>query len=308
MKAGRKSLSKLRLSDAILVKRESSPDRTTLTDQRGKWLATLTDGAFTVTLAGPRRTFTESTAAENIKHSVWVRTLPTPFDGELDFSWLDDALSANERRVSDVLAIAMEYIRGAPAVVVDGLQISGDAAYGPLKDGKREEGSDFNDYLGIDWPYPNRVDPHEPHQLHCLDCSGFIRMVWGYRHHLDGGTYADTMPLCLEPLPDGAAIPRRAFQIYDAAPGIVITQNTGAQVEDFSHLRIGDLVFFDADEGDGQQIDHVGMYFGLDTGEHHRFISSRKGANGPTLGDYRGKSVLDGAGLYARTFRAVRRL
>jgi hypothetical protein len=208
MKAGRKSLSKLRLSDAVLVRRESSPDRTTLTDERGKWLATLTDGAFTATLAGPRRTFTESTAAEKIKHSVWVRTLPTPFDGEVDFSWLEDALSANERRVSDVLAIAMEYIRGAPAVVVDGLQISGDAAYGPLKDGKREEGSDFNDYLGIDWPYPNRVDPHEPHQLHCLDCSGFIRMVWGYRHHLDGGTYADTMPLCLEPLPARAAIPR----------------------------------------------------------------------------------------------------
>lgn len=308
MKVGSRSSSKSCAFDAVVIERESNPDRTTVSDVRGKWLATLTDRAFTVTLAGPRRTFTESTAAERVKHSVWVRTLPVPSDGELDFSWLADALSANERRVSDVLAIAMEYVRGAPALVVDGVQLAGDAEYGPLKDGQRQEGSDFNDYLGIDWTYPNRVDPHEPHQLHCLDCSGFIRMVWGFRHHLDGETYSDTVPLCLEPLSDRGAIPRRAFQIYEAAPGIVIIPNTGSQVADFLQVRVGDLVFFDADESDGQQIDHIGMYLGLDTGGRHRFISSRKGANGPTLGDYRGKSVLDGAGLYARAFRAVRRL
>jgi hypothetical protein len=96
--------------------------------------------------------------------------------------------------------------------------------------------------------------------------------------------------------------------MYDAAPGLVIVPNKKVQVKDFSRIGIGDLVFFDADEGDGTQIDHVGMYLGLDTGNHHRFISSRKGANGPTLGDFRGKSILDGTGLYARTFRAVRRL
>ena len=60
-----------------------------------------------------------------------------------------------------------------------------------------------------------------------------------------------------------------------------------SQVKDFSSVRIGDLLFFDADPDDGTRIDHVGMYLGLDAGNHHRFISSRKGANGPTLGDYK---------------------
>jgi hypothetical protein len=67
-------------------------------------------------------------------------------------------------------------------------------------------------------------------------------------------------------------------------------------------------VFFDADPGDGARIDHVGIYLGVDAGGRHRFVSSRKGINGPTLGDYRGASLLDGAGLYARAFRASRRL
>jgi hypothetical protein len=88
----------------------------------------------------------------------------------------------------------------------------------------------------------------------------------------------------------------------------VIVPDTKVQVKDFSKLGVGDLVFFDADESDGTQIDHVGVFLGLDAGNHDRFISSRKGANGPTLGDYKGKSILDGTGLFARSFRAVRRL
>jgi hypothetical protein len=35
---------------------------------------------------------------------------------------------------------------------------------------------------------------------------------------------------------------------------------------------------------------------------------SRKSIDGPTLGDYSGKSILNGAGLYATAFRASRRL
>ena len=123
-----------------------------------------------------------------------------------------------------------------------------------------------------------------------------MRMVWGYRAGL---------PLGLDP--DGVAIPRQSFQILDAAPGVVTIPNTGSQVRDFSHLSPGDIVFFDADPGDGPQIDHVGMYLGRDTGGHERFISSRKTNNGPTLGDAGGASLLDGRGLYARSFRAARR-
>jgi hypothetical protein len=50
------------------------------------------------------------------------------------------------------------------------------------------------------------------------------------------------------------------------------------------------------------------MYLGIDSGGHHRFISSRKTANGPTLGDTGGRSILDGTGFYAVAFRSARRL
>jgi NlpC/P60 family len=290
------------------LRRHANPDRTEVRDSKKKWLAMLTDGAYTVTLTGPRRTFAEPAAADSVTHTIWVRTLPRPFDGSVDTTWLTDALKANEKRFPDVLAIAMQYIARKPAIFEGTLQIAGDAAYGPLKNGEREEGSDFNDYLGIKWVYPKTVDKPEQRQLHCLDCSGYVRMVWGYRHHLPGRSYADTVPLALNPLKSRSAIPRRSFEIYEAAPGVITIPDTGLQVNDFSQIGIGDLVLFDADESDGTRIDHVGMYLGLDAGDHHRFISSRKGANGPTLGDYKGKSILDGTGLYARSFRAVRRL
>jgi cell wall-associated NlpC family hydrolase len=290
------------------VQRLTNPDRIRISDSKNNWLATMTAGAYTVTLAGPQRTFLEPTAGHAVKHKVWVRTLPGPFNGKLDARWLRLAFEENEQKVPDVLAIAMQYIKGAPEIFEGGLPIAGDAAYGPLKDGKREEGADFNDYLGIAWKYPEKLDKPEPSQRSCLDCSGFVRMVWGYRHNLPGGRYADLVPLCLTPRRDHSAIPRRAFQIYEAAPGVVIEPDSGDQIKDFSQLGVGDLVFFDADDNDGTRIDHIGMYLGPDAGGHHRFISSRKGANGPTLGDYKGKSILDGIGLYAKSFRAARRL
>ena len=73
-------------------------------------------------------------------------------------------------------------------------------------------------------------------------------------------------------------------------------------------LRPGDLVFFDASIDDGTQLDHVGLYLGIDTSGHPRFVSSRKSVDGPTMGDAGGNSTLDGTMLYARTFRAARRL
>jgi cell wall-associated NlpC family hydrolase len=88
----------------------------------------------------------------------------------------------------------------------------------------------------------------------------------------------------------------------------MVVENANVQVRDFSPLAIGDLVFFDADTDDGTQIDHAGIYLGPDSKKNHRFISSRKRANGPTLGDAGGKSILNGSGLYARSFRAVRRV
>jgi hypothetical protein len=72
-------------------------------------------------------------------------------------------------------------------------------------------------------------------------------------------------------------------------------------------LRLA-IFYSDRDTEDGPRLDHVGMYLGPDEGGHHRFISSRKTHNGPTLGDEGGRSILDGTGDYARSFRAARRL
>jgi cell wall-associated NlpC family hydrolase len=203
----------------------------------------------------------------------------------------------------------MQYIRGAPAVLKDGLQIAGDARYGPLIEGERQEGSDFNDYIGESWTYPEEdpsIDKPEPKQFRCLDCSGFVRMVWGHREHKPNKTA--TIPLCLRPRADKSAIPRRAVEICASAPGLIVVRDSGSQILDFSKIRVGDLVFFDAESDDGPKIDHVGIYLGKDTQDHHRFISSRKAANGPMFRDFKGKSILDGKGDYARAFRSVRRL
>lgn len=298
------------LAQAAPSKSKSTTTVVDVFDANRNWVASFTKGASTVLLAGPTRTFTESTAPYPVTHAFWVRTLPSPFVRRVDKAWLEMALAANHAGLPDILDNAMQYVEGAPPVLDGTLQIAGDASYGPLlPDGTRQEGSDFNDYLGLTWPYPDgRLDPPEPAQFGCLDCSGFMRMVWGYRHSFVGSGYADSIPLCLDPLADGSALPRRSFEMCAYAPGVLVIPNSGKQVTNFAPLMPGDLVFFDASSDDGSQIDHVGMYLGLDAAGNYRFVSSRKSIDGPTLGDYRGASILDGSGLYARGFRAARRL
>lgn len=274
------------------------------------WLASFTIGAHTVMLRGPFRTFREG--PHSVRHGVWARTYPQPFREEgFDPGWLASALEANARKEPDILAIAMQYIAGSAPIQADDdlqLQIAGDASYGPEVGDTREEGSDFNDYLGIAWPYPeDPVDQPEGRQFRCLDCSGYVRMVFGYRRNLSGPD-AGNIALCRAPREDRAAIPRRAHEIASHAPGVLVAGPSTHQVTDFSGLAAGDLVFFDADPNDGPQIDHVGIYVGRDTIGHHRFISSRKRADGPTMSDIGGRSILDGDGLYALAFRAARRL
>ena len=297
---------KMRALNMILNRRRRG-SRLEVRDSDGRWLATFTDGARTVLLAGPRRSFAEGRAA--VSHAKWVRSHPSPFAGTLDRGWLREALAANAARVADVLAIAMQYVRDAlPLRDENGLQIAGDAHYGPGDEANREEGSDFNDYLGVTATYPGEApDPPERRQFRCLDCSGYMRMVWGYRHHLPGAGYEDHVPLSVGPKSDRSTMPRRAHEIFDSAPGVVVISRQ-QPVTDVASLQVGDLVFFDADTGDGPQIDHVGMYLGRDLDGRYRFISSRKARNGPTLGDYHGASLLDGTGLYARSFCGARRL
>jgi cell wall-associated NlpC family hydrolase len=294
--------------------RLENPTRIVALDS-GEWVATFTPRCYSVTLAGPARTFAETTISNGashrveVEHATWVRAAPGPVDARIDERWLDLALAANYSNVPDALALAMQYIKGAPALLEGDLQIAGDASYGPFdKDGHREEGSDFNDYLGLPWLYPTEpVDRPELRQKGCLDCSGFMRMIWGYRHHLPGSGYPGSIPLSVDPR-TGSSMPRRSFQIYVDAPGLVTVPNNGTQVTDVDAVEIGDLVFFDASSDDGTQLDHVGMFLGRDADGRYRFISSRKTADGPTLSDKGGASLLDGSGLFAKAFRAVRRL
>src|ERR1041385_3083882 len=56
----------------------SNPDRTLAYDSGGHWIATFTLGARKVNLAGPVRTFSETTN-RTVSHSIWVRSLPVPY-------------------------------------------------------------------------------------------------------------------------------------------------------------------------------------------------------------------------------------
>ena len=273
------------------------PDRVQVLDGGTRPVATFTVGARTVTLRGPVRTFAEpATTTASVVSSTWVRLLPHPFLGTVDRGWLRNALADPS---PDLLAIAAQYRTGAPTVTsADGRLLSSDASYGPLLDsGSRAEGADFNDYLGLTWSYGERTDVHEVDQRGALDCSGFARMVLGYRLGL---------PLTLEP--DGAALPRRSFEQLQSAPGIVTVPDTGTRPDSVEALAPGDLVFFDGSSDDGARIDHVGIYLGKDTAGAPRFISSRKTVDGPTLGDVGGRSVLSGTGHYAAAWRAARRV
>jgi cell wall-associated NlpC family hydrolase len=275
----------------------SSPARVQVLDTSGAIVATFTNGARTVTMRGPSRVFAEpATTSARVTSTTWVRLLAQPFAGSVDTAWLTAELADT---TPDVLAVAAQYVTGAPTMTApDGSILADDADYGPLQpDGTRQEGSDFNDYLGVSWTYGSQADAAESDQIGSLDCSGYTRMVFGYRAGL---------PMILDP--DGVRLPRRAVQMAASAPGVVTIPNTGAQVTSTKKLAPGDLVFFDGSTDDGTAIDHVGIYIGLDNAGLPRFVSSRKTANGPTLGDVGGKSLLTGTGYYAKAWRAARRL
>lgn len=275
--------------------RAGSPARTLVLDPNGVLRATFTDGSRSVVLNAGSRRFGESTTSATVTTTSWVRLLPAPFSGAVDLAWVRDRLADTS---ADVLAIAMQYTTGAPELRdAAGGHLAGDASYGPVVDGSRKEGSDWNDYLGVRATYDGVVDVPESDQYRALDCSGFIRMVFGVRSGLP-----------MTRTPDGVRLPRRAVQIATSAPGTVVVPNTGQQVKDFGALLAGDLVLFDAATDDGTDIDHVGIYLGRDSAGKPRFVSSRKTVDGPTMGDVGGRSRLDGTGLYATSFRSVRRL
>lgn len=274
--------------------RASSPARTLVKDSGGRLLATYTDGSRSVVLTGPTRTFAESTTSATVRTTSWVRLLPSPSDGRVDAAWLTAALADTS---PDVLATAMQYVTGAPTTTAaDGSLLSSDASYGPLVDGSRQEGSDWNDYLQVRATYDGTTDSPEAAQAGSLDCSGFVRMVFGKRlGH----------PMVVTP--DGVRLPRRAVQMHAAAPGTLVVDSPSRPTS-LAALLAGDLVLFDASTDDGTLVDHVGIYLGKDSAGAPRFVSSRKTVDGPTMGDVGGRSTLSGTGLYATSLRAARRL
>ncbi|WP_447006784.1 NlpC/P60 family protein [Saccharothrix isguenensis] len=289
---------------ALLYERVTGPARTVVRDQAGAIVATFTDDARTALLNGSRRSFSEPQAtAATINTSAWVRLLPEPWRAGAESSdwfqtWFSDA---RQDTSPDVLAIATDYVIDAPAETdPKGVRFRGDASFGPVKSSGagRQEQSDFYDYLGVPWSFPNGSNGQpDKSRYGAVDCSGYIRLVFGYRMG---------MPL-LGTNTAGPGIPRRAYAISEFGPGVQLVRNERRRATDYGVLQPGDLVFFEV-EDDPETLDHVGIYFGLDSDGHHRFISSRERINGPTLGDVGGTSLLDDGGHYSTAWRSARRL
>jgi cell wall-associated NlpC family hydrolase len=273
-------------------------------DATGAVVATFTDGARTVALTGPARTFTEPRFTKaSIATTTWVRLAPQEWTaGAEKAAWFGPWFEAAKQDKSpDMFEVAMQYADGSAAEKnAEGVRFRGDAIFGPVAPTgyARLEQSDFFDYLGISWPFPDagRKRP-KPDHTGALDCSGFVRMVYGFRlgYPLRGTNDA------------GPGLPRRAFAIADRGPGIALIPNTRTRVTAYDALQPGDLVFFEV-EGGPDELDHTGIYLGIDQDGHHRFMSSRERANGPTFGDLGGTSLLDDGGMYSQAWRAARRL
>ncbi len=286
----------------FVFQRLAGPDRTVVTDRAGTVVATFTDGARTVAVTGPERTFTEPRFTHAaVRTTTWARLAPQPWSAAAaDEPWVRPWLSERLADTSpDVLAVATEYLHDSPAALgPGGVQVAGNASFGPeIGENLRDIGSDFYDYLGVPWEFADGVrKAPEADQFRALDCSGYVRVVLGYRlgFPLLGGAGP------------GPGLPRRANDMATTGPGTDIIDDRGARPTDFSGLQPGDLLFFSTDAQ--PDIDHSAFYLGRDTDGLHRFLSSRNTPDGPTMGDLGGPSVLDGEGFYAETFRSARRI
>jgi cell wall-associated NlpC family hydrolase len=282
--------------------RLAGPDRTVVTDRAGTVVATFTDGARTVAVTGPERTFAEPRFTHAaVRHTTWVRLAPEPWTAAAaDAPWVRPWLTERLADTSpDVLAVATEYLHDSPAVLDEnGVQVAGNASFGPeVSANVRDIGSDFYDYLGVPWAFPDDVEKTpEANQFRALDCSGYLRVVLGYRLGY---------PLLGWQGP-GPGLPRRANDMATTGPGTDIIGDRGARPTALDGLQPGDVLFFSTD--DQPDIDHSGFYLGVDTDGLHRFLSSRNSPDGPTMGDLGGPSVLDGEGWFAERFRSARRV
>lgn len=287
-------------------RRSTSPDRTEIISSSGHPVAIMTDGARTAHIYGPSRTFEEPRFTNTtVETNFWVRLAPQTWHaGAEKEPWFTDWFAtARTDRSPDVLAVAAEYLDGAPAKKdKEGRQYTGDASFGPKDpsdpDGRAER-SDFYDYLGVPWTFPDgKKGVPEPARKLALDCSGYLRMVYGYRLGY---------PLRVTNTP-GEGLPRRAQAMADFGPGVQLMPNTGGRARGLDRLLPGDLLFLNAGPMLDGHIEHSGIYLGVDDRGNHRFFSSRAQPDGPTMGDLAGEPVLDGRGYWAERFRTAWRL
>jgi cell wall-associated NlpC family hydrolase len=290
--------------------RLNDPARSVLRDAKGAVIATFTDGARTATLKGQSRTFSEPVnTSTKVVTDDWVRLMPEPWTkGAQNQQWFKDWFKEYYgSQEDDIFAIAFQYVQGGPVKKDSaGVPYAGDAVFGPYKaDGvDRLEQNDFYDYLGIPYTFRNgtTMDARKE-RYRALDCSGFMRMVWGYRSRY---------PLmATDTLGDG--LPRSANGMARSKVGVDIIKLRGpapwyTRPTNIDMLQPGDLLFFKMDHRTADHIDHVALYLGLDTEGHKVFVSSRKEQNGPTIGDKGGVSRIDGNGFYAGLFRSAKRL
>lgn len=240
-----------------------------------------------------------------ITHTTWVRVLSAPFDGTWTGALANQVRTWATDASPDALAYAAMFITGAPAVTspaLAGKQVYGQSQYGPLNsDGTRIEFSDWNDYSGMAWDYPNGEHRNFPHGSitisGCLDCSGFVRQVYGRNMGI---------PMSFDLNYDGINLPRRSADIGPSGPGILIANTTGSPPA-LAGLQVGDYLGFALSDSTDGELTHSGIYMGVDSAGSPRFISSRKVANGPTMSDLGGASILSGGGSYATGLRTIRR-
>ncbi|WP_157063469.1 NlpC/P60 family protein [Luteipulveratus mongoliensis] len=284
--------------------RAANPARTLVHDEKKRLVATFTDKARTVTLVGPKRVFAEPEGTgATVTSTTWARLAPQPWAAGAEQGWAKPWLvTALQDTKPDILGIAMQYIQGARDIVdTHGRRYAGNASFGPPGVGAlRLEASDFYDYLGVPWTFPDgRTKPADKARLGAMDCSGYLRMVFGYRLGLPLMSKSEPRP--------GPAMPRRAYAMAAYGPGISVIpdRNVRPALASLGALLPGDTVYFITDAEPG--IDHSGIFLGIDSEGKHRFISSRGGPDGPTMGDVAGKSVLDGDSMFTRGFRTARR-
>jgi cell wall-associated NlpC family hydrolase len=319
----------------------------------GERIARFMNNAYTVTVLGYEdRTLPNGGAAITVTHRWHVRTLATPFSSTMSdadkTAWLRAARQANCDGDKDLLAIAFEYDEGSPDLWLSGKRVAGDADY--------LSGCDFHDYTCSSWdpvdgslrtPDPAcqvgsvcPASPSDPSVVGKLDCSGFVRMVFGDRNNFEAQlpTYTAKIepsrfryPLSTASIP--THLPRKSHDQYRYGSGEKLVPfriaDTPTEAE-LGTLLPGDLLFFNLDSDNlgalccdpetpdshdtccEQGITHVGIYVGKEDGSSasdpkYRVLNSRSSLFGPTMAStsYLTKT---GTGGWNKRLRAARRL